>query len=383
MDIGGIYQKDILGNSRMDRGNSAEIAVDDLNWQARSDYWRTYQPVSRGAPKKFKYREPLILCGHGVRVRMDHNTLLIRNGFTHYPQKVEEIRFFPGDANLPDQIIILDGSGGISFHALKWMSDQKINLVQLNWRGEAINCSGRIGFSAHPKVVAAQRVAKTGICGTQIARWLIAGKIEASISTLRNAIPNSESRNNAIIRHQKRLSEIRSPRNSISISQLLGIEGDCAQSYFKAWHGQPIKWSKTKRNPIPTSWLEIAPRTMVWKKRAYVARHPLNAMLNYGYGILINSVRTQVNAAGLDPTIGIIHGNKNPEPLVYDLMEPLRPVVDKAVIEFALGHTFTTGDFTISNFGGCRLNPQMAKALATIVCDLDCRDLVASFLKRI
>jgi len=42
----------------------------------------------------------------------------------------------------------------------------------------------------------------------------------------------------------------------------------------------------------------------------------------------------------------------NPIPLVYDLMEPLRPVVDGKVLEFALAHTFTPGDFTISSKGG-------------------------------
>ena len=33
---------------------------------------------------------------------------------------------------------------------------------------------------------------------------------------------------------------------------------------------------------------------------------PVNAMLNYGYGILAHRLRAQVIAAGLDPTIGII-----------------------------------------------------------------------------
>jgi len=87
-------------------------------------------------------------------------------------------------------------------------------------------------------------------------------------------------------------------------------------------------------------------------------------MLNYGYGILISQVCKQVVACGLDPSIGVTHGNdKNPIPLVYDLMEPLRPVVDRKILEFGMGHTFTPGDFTINQQGGCRLNPQMATAV--------------------
>lgn len=103
---------------------------------------------------------------------------------------------------------------------------------------------------------------------------------------------------------------------------------------------------------------------MGWRKRSTVARHPVNAMLNYGYGILANQVRSQVITAGLDPSIGILHGNsENPNPLVYDLMEPLRPGVDRAVVDFVLRHTFAPADFTITKWGGCRLNPQLARAL--------------------
>jgi hypothetical protein len=143
---------------------------DDFEWADRSEHWRIYQPATRGAPKKFTYRQPLILCGHGVGIRVDHNTLLIRNGFTHYPQKREETRFFPGDANLPDRIIILDGSGGISFDALNWMSDQKIILVQLNWRGEISAVGGGAGYSANPKLVDAQLKAKNSRRNIAIAR---------------------------------------------------------------------------------------------------------------------------------------------------------------------------------------------------------------------
>lgn len=87
---------------------------DDPDWSERSEFWLKYKPTGRGGPqRKYKYREPLILTGHGINIRVDHNTLLILNGFTHYPQKAELIRFFPGDGNLPDRIVILDASGAV------------------------------------------------------------------------------------------------------------------------------------------------------------------------------------------------------------------------------------------------------------------------------
>ena len=103
---------------------------------------------------------------------------------------------------------------------------------------------------------------------------------------------------------------------------------------------------------------------MFWRRKAQNARHPINAMLNYGYGILKIELRNQVVGAGLDPSIGIMHGNfRSDIPLVLDLMEPMRPAVDRAILAFALSNVFTPEDFTINKFGGCRINPQMAKLI--------------------
>ena len=42
-------------------------------------------------------------------------------------------------------------------------------------------------------------------------------------------------------------------------------------------------------------------------------------------------------------------------------MEPLRPIVDRKVLEFVQQHTFAPGDFTLLQNGVCRLNPQLAR----------------------
>jgi CRISP-associated protein Cas1 len=103
-------------------------------------------------------------------------------------------------------------------------------------------------------------------------------------------------------------------------------------------------------------------------------------MLNYGYAILISQVRTELVSARFDPSIGFAHRRSwNPIPLVYDLMEPLRPVVDYKILEFALANTFTPGDFTITPKGGCRLNPQLAKSIAKHIAGLECRDSIRNF----
>src|SRR5688500_16661477 len=45
-------------------------------------------------------------------------------------------------------------------------------------------------------------------------------------------------------------------------------------------------------------------------------------------------------------------------------MEPLRPLVDRLVLDFVQSHTFTPSDFVLRDDGVCRLHPQLAREAA-------------------
>jgi len=58
-----------------------------------------------------------------------------------------------------------------------------------------------------------------------------------------------------------------------------------------------------------------------------------NRLLNYGYAILRAAVARAICAAGLHPSLGLHHHNRYDSfCLADDLMEPLRPIVDRAVV---------------------------------------------------
>ncbi|MEO6945845.1 MAG: CRISPR-associated endonuclease Cas1, partial [Nitrobacter sp.] len=72
--------------------------------------------------------------------------------------------------------------------------------------------------------------------------------------------------------------------------------------------------------------------------------------------------RSEIVAHGYDPMIGFLHSyDKDRAALVFDLMEPLRPVVDRTVLDLALNRKFESADFTIRKDGVCRLNPELAR----------------------
>ena len=308
-------------------------------------------------------------AGHGMDLRIDHGALLVRNGFTHYPQQREEHRFFRGDRHLPSRIIVIDGSGTLSFDVLSWLSDQNVPLIRINWRGEVTTVLGASN-AIDPDRVAAQLEAQRNGKALLFTISLIREKIRNSIETLTAAVPHSPARLSATKKLHLELTHLdkHSPR---SIRALLGVEGRSAFAYFNAWQSLPLRWKGTGRRPIPNEWYRIGQRqSFVGKKpRNNDASHPVNAILNYAYAVLESQVRTQIAAAGYDPTIGLLHvgrEGRGRHDFVLDLMEPLRPNVDRKVLEFVQAHTFHPADFTIRSDGACRLNPQMARCIANV-----------------
>jgi CRISPR-associated protein Cas1 len=60
-------------------------------------------------------------------------------------------------------------------------------------------------------------------------------------------------------------------------------------------------------------------------------------------------------------------GSDGSSKFVFDLMEPERPRVDRAVLDFVKATVFDPADFTIRSDGVCRLNPQLARRIAGLV----------------
>lgn len=334
---------------------------DDHEWAERGEFW--IAELNR-RPKNYRQKRrehlPLILAGHGVRMKIDNGTLLIRNGFTHHPQKPEQYRYFRGDRLLPSRIVMLDGDGYLTFDVLAWLSEQNIPLIQLDWMGSVVTVGGADGYAADRKLVEMQWGAKKGGKAQKLAAWLIERKLEACTNTLRHALPATDAVKRALEFFDLEFRNVRK-RAAISTSKLLGLEGRFAWQYFAAWKEMPVRWRGTNRKPIPDDWHKFSSRVSHNEINRY-AVHPVNAMLNYGYATLENLVRVHIVAAGLDPSIGYLHGDSRyKHPLVFDLMEPLRPRVDRAVLEFALRNTFAPGDFTLAARGICRLNPQIAR----------------------
>jgi CRISPR-associated protein Cas1 len=262
----------------------------------------------------------------------------------------------------------VDCDGSISFDVLSWLSEQKVSLVRIDWKGDIICVAGASGYSANPFRVKWQlETRENPALRVEYCRSIISKKIEASILTLEKSIRRSEKSERAISIAYAALTRLDAGEPN-SVIELRALEANCAAAYFRSWQGMPIKWRGTSRRPIPDNWNSVEQRSSPFHLAGNRnAAHPVNAILNYAYTVLESGLRIKAIADGYDPTIGVMHeGRDGSSKFVFDLMEPERPKVDREVLDFVRATVFDPADFTIRSDGVVRVNPQLTRHVTNL-----------------
>jgi CRISPR-associated protein Cas1 len=301
-----------------------------------------------------------------VSLQVDKGALFIRNGFTHYPQARETFRFFRGSLALPSRIIMLDGSGSLSFDVLGWLSEQKVPLIRIDWKGDAVSVVGGNGFPLIQDRVRWQvetrddPTKRLAFC-----KDLIAHKLNNSAVTLNEVVPNSAAKELALVKAEE---AARSLDNAKNVDDVRMIEARAAVSYFAAWKSVQLRWERLAKYPVPEEWKTVGPRgaqraNTVLGNRS--ATRPVNAILNYAYAVHRSEVQIDAVVNGFDPTCGVMHHSRpDATAFVYDLMEIGRAAVDAAVLKFIQTEAMRGSDFILRSDGVVRLAPQLARQVS-------------------
>ena len=129
---------------------------------------------------------------------------------------------------------------------------------------------------------------------------------------------------------------------------LLGLEGSGTAFYFGVF-GRLLKgdWSFARRQRRPP-------------------RDPVNALLSFGYVLLMNQVASAISIVGLDPFVGFLHSSQFGKPaLALDVMEAFRPlVVDSVVLTLLNNGMLTQSDFR-EELGAYRLTDKGRRTFLT------------------
>ena len=181
----------------------------------------------------------------------------------------------------------------------------------------------------------------------RFARELVAAKIVNQRTILRRNWRGDKTARGAAL---DRLSAARrSAGGAGTLGALLGLEGDAAATYFRAFAGllAPPETGEAASGPDG-----LAPFRFESRNRR-PPTDPVNAMLSLAYAMLTRHLTVAVATIGLDPYRGFFHAPRYGRPaLALDVMEPFRPIIADSVVLSAINTgEVAPGDFITAATG--------------------------------
>ena len=301
---------------------------------------------------------PLLITGFGTSINVDKRKLIITNKL-----KETRLEFYPHKIS-HDGIIIDGHTGNITFEAMRWLSKHNINLTLLNWDGQLLANvmpeqpkSGKLRIKQYQKYLDSE-------ARFEIALKIVQVKVNNSLNLLEELSRFYESVDFAKIRKSVEKEDLflldimKNNENqdvSKSIKQLMTYEGRIAGIYL-----ENLTAIFHQLNPE----FNFRGRKNKSNSRNYNASDEINALLNYGYAILESEIRKAINGIGLDYSIGFLHEiNQSRTPLVYDIQELFRWLIDVSVIQLLEEKKIKKSDFIITENYHTRLGEDVAKLL--------------------
>ena len=238
------------------------------------------------------------------------------------------------------EMIALVGSAHITSSAIRMCLQEGIAVAWFRRNGDFM---GRLvpELSRTADLRLAQfRLVSDDVRSLALARIFIAAKLRSAMAVLASVRSNRTGRpefSDSIRALRVMLEEVGAVSDK---GDLLGFEGNAARHYFAglsvAFDGG-IPFAGRARRPPPD---------------------PVNALLSFGYVIVVNALCSLLEARGFDPYLGFLHAVRSGRPsLALDLTEELRhPVVDRFVLRVCNRRELRPEHFKVDEErGGVRL----------------------------
>ena len=292
------------------------------------------------------------LSGYGIRVRVDRGHLILEDGIGDERRAARFSRVGHG----LERLVIVGADGAVSLAALRWLADQKAAFVMLERDGSVLAITGPVR-SSDPRLRRAQACADSSGAGLLITRELINRKIEGQERLVRECLRDSRAAN-AIAGFRAQLDTAK------TVQEIRGFEALAAQAYWDAWHDLAVSFPKADLRRTPEHWRVFGTRRSPLTGSPKRAANPANAALNYLYTMLETETRLAIAVLGLDPGLGFLHADEARDSLACDLMEPVRPEVDRFLLDWISRAPFKREWFFELRDGNCRLMAPFVEQLS-------------------
>ena len=237
------------------------------------------------------------LSGYGISIKQKNNQIILNHKPDPFSDQDREEWFV---TNLPYEKLVVSGNGYITFDALKSLAIHNRNLILTDTSGKPV--------------------------------CLINGLMDSLTSTKYRIGQYDTFRDE--------------PKRQYLTSQITKAKIESQSNFLKS-HGIDADLSKFESASSKRYFAEYS--KLIPKKYQFHSRNQsfirntknhatdvINSLLNYGYSVLAGEISKFVCGLGLDPYYGFMHKTHTGfMPLVYDLIEPFRWMVDEAVLHMA------------------------------------------------
>jgi CRISPR-associated endonuclease Cas1 len=293
--------------------------------------------------------------GYGVRVSVERGRLTVSDGIGPTRRERRYARATHGLARL----VVLSSCGTVSLESLRWCAGVGIGVVVLDpFSGQLHLTSGGAG-NDDPRLRRSQALAVGTDAGLDVTRYLVQAKLagQASVVAYRFGAVDAA-------RTIETLAEMVTDADTLeSIRQL---EAAAANVYFAAWSALQVPFIRRDIPKVPDHWRVFeGRRSAVNPGTARSATDPVNALLNYGYRLVEAEGRIACLAVGLDPGLGVLHVDmRGRDSMVLDVMEAVRPMVDRYVLDLIATRPLTKIDFDEDRRGVLRVLAPLTHRIA-------------------
>ncbi|AJW71030.1 CRISPR-associated endonuclease Cas1 [Nitrosopumilus adriaticus] len=238
------------------------------------------------------------LKGYGHSISVKDSKIILKSNHDPFSKPEQEEWFVK---NMPYEKIVLSGKGYVSTEALSLLSQNNRNIILLDNHGKPVSfCHSMMDSLTATKYRMAQydTFRNPEKC-KYLRKQIISAKQQSQLKLLR--LIGSD------------ITELPEKENASARKYWLEFAKFIPEKYnFQSRNQSHIRSSKNNATDI------------------------INALLNYGYSVLAGEISKFVCGFGLDPYFGFMHKTHTGfQPLVYDIIEPFRWLVDNSVYTIA------------------------------------------------
>lgn len=266
----------------------------------------------------------------GAVVQRDQERIRI----SHHNRKAGTRQILAAEPIHTLQQLVLYGNIQITTQAMALLLHHDVDVVFLNQHGAYRGRLGKDGSRAAALRLRQLELAGKPATALPIAIAIVQAKLVQQQTLLQSLAAQGGGKSSATLQRaaQSIAAMHKAVKRARDLDSVRGHEGRAAASYFGALRAL------------------LAPEWQFEKRAYHPPPDPFNALLSFGYALLLKDVESAIHKVGLDPYLGFLHSPEDNRPsLALDLMEEFRPLlVDWAMLNLVLDNTIQPASFVFT-----------------------------------